>query len=234
MDKLIDLMAPTLVTLLNVKGVLLAYAVCSTICVYFLKQRIKLLKEENAFSEIRRTAALESLAEAVTCRGSDAEGPSPNVEPVDPEYDILLIDDEEAILSYKELIEQRLRGSRVRTAKNAEQALREIELRTPSIIITDMVMPIMDGHALLKKLAHDKSGVPVIAISAYINRAEEITAGLCGTPLQLTFLPKPFTTKKLLEAIHEASKRRRRFRRWLWVSIHRGRMLKASKKARIR
>jgi CheY-like chemotaxis protein len=77
---------------------------------------------------------------------------------------ILVIDDDLSILS---LFEQFLTndGHSVAVASNGRNGLRMMEKQKPDLIITDIMMPEMDGLELLMELRKDHSDIPIIAIS---------------------------------------------------------------------
>jgi hypothetical protein len=125
MDKLLELFGPLIAEHFRIAITL--YAIGATICIYILREYIKLLKAENSFSEIRRTAAQDDLRRA-TEQSTSMVGHAPITtrQISHSGFDILLIDDEEAVLSYKESIEELLPGSRVRTAPNAAEAWKQL------------------------------------------------------------------------------------------------------------
>ncbi len=77
---------------------------------------------------------------------------------------ILVIDDDLSVLS---LFEQFLEsvGYSVALATDGKDGLRQIEKQKPDLIITDIMMPEMDGLELLMELRKDNPCIPVIAIS---------------------------------------------------------------------
>lgn len=88
---------------------------------------------------------------------------------------ILVVDDEFDVLSaYTMLFEYR--GYRVRTAGNGEEALAAAALERPDIVISDYMMPIMDGAqlCLLWRSAPDLRNVPFILASAGLLRRDEV------------------------------------------------------------
>jgi CheY-like chemotaxis protein len=80
---------------------------------------------------------------------------------------ILVVDDEFDILTTWRLVLQ-MEGYEVVTASNGLLALDAARAHLPDLIITDWMMPRMDGVALIRQLAHDPalSGVPVVLMSA--------------------------------------------------------------------
>ena len=88
---------------------------------------------------------------------------------------VLVIDDDEGLLpALKMLMEQS--GYEVEIANNAHDGLAQLEGFEAEVILTDLMMPTMDGFALLEKLQKDQPLIPVIVISAYDSRREILRA----------------------------------------------------------
>jgi len=66
-------------------------------------------------------------------------------------------------------------GFDVRTAENAEQALRALETRVPDVILMDIQLPGMDGLVLTRHLRRDGSlhDVPIVAFTASAIKGDE-------------------------------------------------------------
>jgi CheY-like chemotaxis protein len=115
---------------------------------------------------------------------------------------ILIIED---IPSVRDLLEVTLRykGYHVFSAANGEDALEKIEHQMPSLIITDVLMPKMDGFSLVQKLRTNPttSQIPVIVISAtYITPEDKDFALKLGIA---RFIEKPIDTEDFLLTITE-------------------------------
>jgi hypothetical protein len=142
------------------------------------------------------------------------ESPRPEKEsdasvwPEAPRATILFVDDDEAVRS----LASRLLGNgghRVLVAANAGEALLIAESYGPSIdlLITDTVMPFMDGRSLARRLAATLPSLGVLFISGYARpEAEKEEEG--------RFLTKPFSEAELAHAVsialHSAAARRAR------------------------
>jgi CheY-like chemotaxis protein len=108
---------------------------------------------------------------------------------------ILLVEDEEPIRQFiGELLEGE--GYDVVTADHGAQALGLVESARPGLVVTDLMMPIMNGAELCRRLKHDAAtqSVPVIVMSA----ADRAQANGCGAD---AFLKKPFELETLLELV---------------------------------
>ena len=79
---------------------------------------------------------------------------------------ILLVDDEEGIRKVLG-ISLADAGYEVITAENAEEALRLFNERQPSIVLTDIKMPGMDGIELLRRIKHTNPDTEVIMITGH-------------------------------------------------------------------
>ena len=112
---------------------------------------------------------------------------------------ILLVEDEEALraLSARTLI---ARGFEVIEAGSGIEALAAFETAGAQIdlVVSDVVMPEMDGPTLLKELRKRNSGTKIIFVSGY---AEEAFARNMPEGEEFAFLPKPFSMKQLVEAV---------------------------------
>ena len=104
-----------------------------------------------------------------------------------------------------ELVEVTLRfkGYPVVTARNGQEALAMIEKVHPALVITDILMPKMDGFSLAHNLRKDPrtSQVPIIFLSAtYVTPEDKIFALSLGA---VRFIEKPIDTEDFLLTIAE-------------------------------
>jgi CheY-like chemotaxis protein len=91
-------------------------------------------------------------------------------------------------------------GYRTLEARHGGEALHLVELTAPylDLVVTDVVMPELDGLELGRRLARRWSSIPVLYISAY--PSNDIFGR--GAPKGSTpFLQKPFTPDLLLQAV---------------------------------
>lgn len=90
--------------------------------------------------------------------------------------DVLVVDDEPQV---REIVATYLErdGFRVRTAATGAEALAELAIRRADLVILDLMLPGIDGLAVLKKLRESGDQVPVIVLSAK-GRESERVAGL--------------------------------------------------------
>jgi DNA-binding response OmpR family regulator len=113
---------------------------------------------------------------------------------------VLLADDEEDIKTVVRLYLES-RGFEVLTAFDGLDAISTAELAQPDIILLDVMMPVMDGFEVARKLkANEKTrGIPIVMLSA-ASHAESIKKGLEAGARD--YLVKPFEPSKLEELIH--------------------------------
>ncbi len=116
---------------------------------------------------------------------------------------VLVVEDENAVRALATALLTR-NGYRVLAAPNAAAALDLVN--TPSridLLITDVVMPGMQGPALARELRRRMPSLPIVFMSGYA--ADEITDDLLR---DAGLLAKPFSTAQLLEAVRAALARR--------------------------
>jgi two-component system cell cycle sensor histidine kinase/response regulator CckA len=107
---------------------------------------------------------------------------------------VLLVEDEDAVRLFSARA-LRNKGYKVIEAKSGENAL-ELLGKSPSIdvLVTDVVMPQMDGTELIKRVRERLPSMRVICISGY---AEETFRKRLDSAADVHFLPKPFSLEQL-------------------------------------
>jgi len=114
---------------------------------------------------------------------------------------ILLVEDEDAVRSFA----SRALASRGYTVLEAESGERALELvdegNSIDLVVSDVVMPVMDGPTLLKSLRKRGVATKIVFISGY---AEDAFSRNLEGESDFAFLPKPFSLKQLAEAVKEA------------------------------
>jgi CheY-like chemotaxis protein len=114
---------------------------------------------------------------------------------------ILIVDDDEVLLeSIADLL--LLSEFQVMTASNGVEALDALQERVPDCIVSDVMMPQMDGYALLEALRQNDSWatIPVILITAYDRPfSDEKKRGQSPDAM----LAKPFNLDQLVTAINQ-------------------------------
>jgi PAS domain S-box-containing protein len=117
---------------------------------------------------------------------------------------ILIVDDEESI---REITRGTLEtfGYRVLTANDGTEALAlYVDYKDEiAVVLTDMMMPFMDGPATIRALRKINSAIRIIAASGLTGSHKPGEASLEGVSI---FLSKPYTAEKLLNALAEILK----------------------------
>ena len=114
---------------------------------------------------------------------------------------ILLVEDEEPVRNFAARA-LRNKGYTVLEADCGEMAIDVIEEHgdTLDVIVSDVIMPGMNGPEMIKKIVPDHPHVKIIFISGY---AEDAFTDSFGDDYEFNFLPKPFTLKQLAAKIKE-------------------------------
>ncbi|QXD16273.1 response regulator [Rhodocaloribacter litoris] len=115
-------------------------------------------------------------------------------------YDILVVDDNAEMRAY---IRHCLRdfeggGHRIREAADGQEALDALAGHPCDLVITDVVMPRMDGLTLGRLVSEHYPGVPVLFITGEAPADARRRAARLATG---TVLPKPFNGRKLCRAL---------------------------------
>jgi len=107
---------------------------------------------------------------------------------------VLLVDDDtNALSALTELVGQE--GYRVTTAVDGADALRSAIADPPDIVISDCMMPHMDGLTLIREMRRIRklADVPLVLVSALVTPPPD--ADVVG------FLRKPFASSQLLDIL---------------------------------
>ena len=112
---------------------------------------------------------------------------------------ILLVEDEEAVRAFA----ARALASRGYTVLQAETGLEALDVVAAAeqpidLIVSDVIMPEMDGPTMLTELRRRGLTAKVVFVSGY---ADDAFARNLPEKQEFTFLPKPFTLKQLIETV---------------------------------
>ena len=112
---------------------------------------------------------------------------------------VLIVDDEETPRSTTCRMVRAL-GYQARTARDGREALRYLQQHPGEIrlILTDVIMPYMDGGELAERARDLHPRLPIILMSVY---PVGVIAELVAAYPELPFLEKPFTTEGLHRAL---------------------------------
>ena len=123
-----------------------------------------------------------------------------------PEATILIIDDNKELLwMLNDILSDEYA---ILTAENGEEGLALLKQETPDLIITDIMMPKVDGITLTKQIKSNKHTVhiPLVILSAKNTTDEKIEGIESGAD---AYIPKPFNTQYLVTVIRQLIKKQR-------------------------
>lgn len=162
-------------------------------------------KTENVFvltipigqPEIRQEQSAEDDIESIIKHSGEA-------------LNVLLVEDNPEMLAFigKKLISC---NYRVLTASNGIEALNVLKDHYIDIIVTDVMMPVMDGYELLKRIKGDinYSHIPVILLTAKTQMEDKLAGLDAGAD---AYIEKPFSVEYLLATIGSLLRNRERMR----------------------
>lgn len=113
-----------------------------------------------------------------------------------PKLDILIAEDEPEIREYlTELLV--LEGHKVRSAPNGWEAWKELSIRQPDLLITDIMMPVMTGYELIKqiRLREGIDKLPIIYFTASLLEEDELLK-------TCRYISKPLNIDEMLSGIN--------------------------------
>ncbi len=112
---------------------------------------------------------------------------------------VLVVDDSIIILRiYRHILEKQ--GYQVITANNGREALEKLQAEVVDLVVTDLMMPEMDGMSLLETIraSDNLRHIPVIMVTANGQVHNEERANRLGVN---GFLTKPTSSWDLIEAV---------------------------------
>ncbi len=113
---------------------------------------------------------------------------------------ILVVDDDHMMREFvKEVLE--INNFKITEASNGKAGLKEFRENTPDLVITDIIMPEMEGISFIRELRSHNKEVPIIAMTGNVHgRMEEFLE--ISTQLGADeILRKPIKAKEFLDAI---------------------------------
>lgn len=113
---------------------------------------------------------------------------------------ILLVDDEDSVRTFAQRA-LRKKGYTVVSCNSAENALEALEQdKNFNLLITDMVMPGLNGIELSKLVLEQIPDIKIILASGY---SEDILKGEFADVENMSFIPKPFSLSDLTQKVYE-------------------------------
>lgn len=113
------------------------------------------------------------------------------------EVSVLYVDDED---QSREALARllRFRGLAVRTAGHGKDALRMFRDERPHIIVTDLMMPEMDGLEMSREIRRICAEIPIIVTSAHLQEKFVVDLKVLGVS---HFIQKPVRLERLMNSI---------------------------------
>jgi FixJ family two-component response regulator len=126
--------------------------------------------------------------------------------PVSPAIPIVFVVDDD--VSVRESLEALIRyeGWQPETFASAQEFLTRPRVLVPSCLVLDVSLPGLNGLDLQKRVAVERTDMPIIFITGYGDVPMSVQAMKAGA---VEFLTKPFTNEVLLSAIRQAIERSR-------------------------
>jgi CheY-like chemotaxis protein len=119
------------------------------------------------------------------------------------QLELLVVDDDPDMRRYIQRgLERGIEGGHVHQAADGEEALRMIAAEHFDVVITDVLLPRLDGLSLCRALDDDPemASLPVLIVSGELDaveRAQDLVRGHASR----SFLPKPFNSATLCAAV---------------------------------
>ena len=116
---------------------------------------------------------------------------------MDRQHHILFVDDEQLLHSLFERLFAR-HGMKVTSCSSATSAIDLLKEGTYDLVVTDFMMPDMNGLELLAHIRENYGGLRVIMITAHSNVQHAVRSMQNGA---IDYIPKPFSTAELVERV---------------------------------
>ena len=118
---------------------------------------------------------------------------------MDQQAHILFVDDEQMLHALFQRLFSR-HGLTVTCCSNGVQAVEKLKEESFDLVVTDFMMPDMDGTKLLSHIRQEYPRLKVIMITAHANVQQAVRVMKTGA---IDYIPKPFSTTELLERVQK-------------------------------
>lgn len=163
---------------------------------HFDSRQVEILEDET-----REVIHQEVLFESLQHENPDEEDKAGK-----PIHKVLLVEDNPEIIEYLQSCLQN--NYQIATASNGREGLQKLHTFHPDLIITDVMMPEMDGVEMTRKIKEniDSSHIPVVMLTAKSNMQDQITGVESGAE---AYILKPFNAIYLRAVINNILKNRK-------------------------
>ena len=115
---------------------------------------------------------------------------------------ILVVDDDEMMRAFvKELL--KINDFKITEAANGKLGLKEFRDNTPDLVITDIIMPEMEGISFIRELRSHNKDIPIIAMTGNVHGRMEEFLDISSQLGADEILRKPIKSKEFLDAINK-------------------------------
>lgn len=115
---------------------------------------------------------------------------------------ILVVDDDEMMRAFiRELL--KINNFKITEAANGKLGLKEFRENTPDLVITDIIMPEMEGISFIRELRSYNKDIPIIAMTGNVHGRMEEFLDISSQLGADEVLRKPIKSKEFLEAINK-------------------------------
>ena len=122
--------------------------------------------------------------------------------PVELPKHILVVDDDEMMRAFvKELL--KINDFQITEAANGKEGLKEFRENTPDLVITDIIMPEMEGISFIRELRSYNKDIPIIAMTGNVHGRMEEFLDISSQLGADEILRKPILSQEFLEAINK-------------------------------
>ena len=113
---------------------------------------------------------------------------------------ILIVDDDDMMRSFiRELLV--INDFKITEAANGKLGLKEFRENTPDLVITDIIMPEMEGISFIRELRSHNKEIPIIAMTGNVHGRMEEFLDISSQLGADEILRKPIKSQQFLEAI---------------------------------
>lgn len=122
----------------------------------------------------------------------------------------ILIAEDDPVLRNLYLKKFSVSGFPIRAVEDGEQALKELEVRYPDVLVLDIHMPKLDGFGVLEKFPKEGRKFPVIMLTNFADEKSRARGAELGADDY--FIKKDMTIKSLLEMVERVH--------GAWIAAH--------------